>query len=115
MEQSIDIKEQLKKYLRQLAPHVREREAGQLLSACLVEVERLQDSLQKSASEGKAFKSYVHQRLDAMGVPNSVPESPHDKAGCRVGGRLDWVEERLEVPVSGNIQKQTRLDEDSHW
>lgn len=38
------------------------------------------------------FKAYVHQRLDKMGVPNSVPESEHDKAGCRIGGRLDWVE-----------------------
>lgn len=34
-----------------------------------------------------AFKSYVHQRLDAMGVP---PESEHE-----VGGRLDWVEKNL--------------------
>ena len=39
-----------------------------------------------------AFKSYVHQRLDEMGVPHSLPDSEHDKAGCRVGGRLDWVE-----------------------
>lgn len=41
------------------------------------------------------FKIYVHQRLDSMGVPHSVPESEHDKAGCRIGGRLDWVENEM--------------------
>jgi hypothetical protein len=45
--------------------------------------------------KNQAFKVYVHQRLDAMGVPHSVPESEHDKAGCRIGGRLDYVESDL--------------------
>lgn len=46
-------------------------------------------------TEQEACKKYVHQRLDAIGVPYSIPESEHDKAGCRVGGRLDWVESRI--------------------
>ncbi len=37
-----------------------------------------------------AFKKYVHDRLDAAGIP-SDPESPHKAAGCRIGGRLDLV------------------------
>ena len=41
------------------------------------------------------FKAYVHERLDKMGVPHSTPESEHDKARCRVGGRLDWVQDHL--------------------
>lgn len=41
-----------------------------------------------------AFKSYVHERLDAMGVPTHI-EGPHSAAGCRVGDRLDYVEAAL--------------------
>lgn len=36
------------------------------------------------------FKAYVHQRLDEAGVPVD-PDSPHKAAGCRIGGRLDFV------------------------
>ena len=42
----------------------------------------------------RAFKAYTHERLDAMGVPVEVP-SPHTDAGCRIGGRMDYVEQRL--------------------
>jgi hypothetical protein len=38
----------------------------------------------------RAFKAYVHKRLDEMGVP-ADPESPHKAEGCRIGGRLDEV------------------------
>lgn len=37
-----------------------------------------------------AFKAYVHQRLDAAGVP-ADPDSSHKAEGCRIGGRLDIV------------------------
>lgn len=36
------------------------------------------------------FKAYVHQRLDAAGVPVDPP-SEHREKGCRIGGRLDAV------------------------
>lgn len=49
---------------------------------------------QQPVQAQSAFKSYVHERLDAMGVPPFVA-SPHTDAGCRVGGRLDWIEQRL--------------------
>lgn len=52
-------------------------------------------SLRQQLAKSQVFKAYVHQRLDNMGVPHAIPESEHDKAGCRVSGRLDWVEKKL--------------------
>jgi len=50
---------------------VRSRDAG--------EVERV-----------RAFKAYVHQRLDAAGIATH-PEGSHSAAGCRIGDRLDII------------------------
>lgn len=36
------------------------------------------------------FKDWVHAYLDNKGVPKEVQDS-HLAAGCRIGGRLDWV------------------------
>jgi hypothetical protein len=76
----------------------------------------------------QAFKDYVHQRLDAMGVPHSVPESEHDKAGCRVGGRLDFVEasharvaelrrekEAVVVAAHGYMQELSAVKAERDW
>jgi hypothetical protein len=49
------------------------------------------DKLQK-------FKDYVHDRLDKMEVPVD-PESPHKAEGCRIGGRLDYVESKIQRPL----------------
>lgn len=38
----MNIKERLERHLRQLAPHVRERETGQVLTEALAEIGRLQ-------------------------------------------------------------------------
>jgi hypothetical protein len=38
----------------------------------------------------RAFKAYVHKRLDDAGVP-ADPPGPHRDAGCRIGQRLDLV------------------------
>lgn len=46
------------------------------------------------------FKAYTHQRLDELGAPESVPESPHTAAGCRVGGRFDWVRDLIAGEVA---------------
>jgi hypothetical protein len=40
------------------------------------------------------FKDYVHNRLDEMGIEKD-PESPHKKMGCRIGGRLDIIESKI--------------------
>ena len=36
----------------------------------------------------RAFKDYVHKRLDDAGIPTH-PNGYHSKAGCRIGDRLD--------------------------
>lgn len=53
-----------------------------VISAMTVQVENLQK-----------FKTYTHERLTLLGAPEANPRSPHTAAGCRVGGRFDWVEE----------------------
>jgi hypothetical protein len=52
----------------------------------------------------RGFKTYVHQRLDAAGVPVD-PDSPHKAAGCRIGGRLDWVLDPIRI-VAGKLKAQ---------
>ncbi|MGG6461441.1 hypothetical protein [Solilutibacter silvestris] len=57
-----------------------------------------------AVSDAAKFKTYVHDRLDAMGVPHTVP-GEHTDAGCRIGGRLDWIEQRIKTtgePVAWN-------------
>lgn len=41
------------------------------------------------------YKNYTHARMDKLGAPHEVPDSEHTKAGCRIGGRFDWVERRV--------------------
>lgn len=40
------------------------------------------------------YERYVHARLDALGVPHHPP-APRQPGDCRVGARLDWVEDQL--------------------
>lgn len=40
------------------------------------------------------FKDYVHKRLDDAGIPVD-PESTHKEHGCRIGGRLDFVFDKI--------------------
>lgn len=44
--------------------------------------------------QAKAFKDFMHRRLDSAGVPKEFPDGKHTKEGCRIGDRLDWVLER---------------------
>lgn len=39
----------------------------------------------------RAFKRYVHERLDAAGVPADPEPEENAKHGCRVEGRLNFV------------------------
>jgi isopentenyl phosphate kinase len=62
--------------------------------------------LQQELERLKKFKDYVHDRLDKMGVPVD-PESPHKAAGCRIGGRLDYVERlKNSKPVEKEDQEE---------
>lgn len=40
------------------------------------------------------FKEYVHLRLNGAGVPVDPP-GEHRDAGCRIGQRLQWVDDRM--------------------
>ena len=61
-------------------------------------IAELESALNKAAE----FKTYVHDRLDAMGIEKD-PESPHKEKGCRIGGRLDIIEkERAELQQKVN-------------
>lgn len=48
----------------------------------------------EEAEKLKAFKEYVHDRLDKMNIPTH-PEGEHSKAGCRIGDRLDIIESKF--------------------
>lgn len=54
-------------------------------------------ALKEQIKKLQDFKDYVHERLDKMGVPHTV-EGEHTDAGCRVGGRLDYVERFVVTP-----------------
>ncbi len=41
-----------------------------------------------------AFKKYVHDRLDAMGVPENPDPVGNKEHGCRIEGRLNWLLDR---------------------
>lgn len=58
-------------------------ESGMFPSELLAEYKKLKD-----------FKEYVHNRLDGMNIEKD-PESEHKEKGCRIGGRLDIVEAKL--------------------
>lgn len=57
-----------------------------------------------------AFKTFVHERLDKMGVPKEFPNGPHTKEGCRIGDRLDYVENVMIVGKSVKEIVDTNLE-----
>jgi len=54
----------------------------------LKELEAERDALAK-------FKSWVHDRLTANGVPEDPDPAKRELTGCRVGCRFEWLENRL--------------------
>lgn len=48
------------------------------------------DKLKEEVAKLQAFKDYVHQRLDEVGI-DKEPNGQHGKHGCRIGDRLDIV------------------------
>lgn len=45
----------------------------------------------------QAFKDYVHERLDKMGVPANPEPEQNEKTGCRIEGRLNYVEDLIKI------------------
>ena len=62
-----------------LATHMRITERQ--LKASTLEIERLE-----------AFKTYVHKRLDKMDVPHDPEPKSNAEHGCRIEGRLNYIE-----------------------
>jgi hypothetical protein len=65
----------------------------------------------------RAFKAYVHQRLDEAGVTVD-PDSPHKAEGCRIGGRLDEVfseRDALRARVAGLEHERDQLRGIAFW
>lgn len=58
----------------------------------------------------RAFKTYVHQRLDAIGVPADPEPEVNAKHGCRIEGRLNWLLNLLGPSVSLAAQLKTLAD-----
>lgn len=55
------------------------------------------------------FKAYVHKRLDYAGVPKEIDDA-HLKAGCRIGGRLDWFFQNYIKLQNSNQSGSTTYD-----
>ncbi len=62
-----------------------------------------------------AFKAWVHNYLDAKGIPHHPPGT-HGKEGCRIGDRMDYVFVRVALAarlaerlaeIAGLTQSQT--------
>lgn len=43
----------------------------------------------------RKFKEYVHQRLDALGIPVDPDPAKTTETGCRVGRRFDYLDAEL--------------------
>lgn len=67
-------------------------------------------SLREQLTKAKAFKEYVHRRLDDAGIPID-PDSPHKEHGCRIGGRLDFILEQL----AKERELRKELETDFNW
>lgn len=51
-------------------------------------------ALRERVEKASAFKRWVHEYLDAHGVPHHPPGT-HGAAGCRIGDRMDWLMAKL--------------------
>jgi hypothetical protein len=65
-----------------------------VLEQRLLEAQQDRDTMKTEKEKLQKFKDFVHQRLDAMGIPTN-PDGVHSAAGCRIGDRLDIVQEHV--------------------
>lgn len=56
------------------------------------------------------FKNYVHRRLDRIGIEKN-PNGKHSKKGCRIGDRLDIVEQTIKLDSLKKSRKDKRVVE----
>jgi seryl-tRNA synthetase len=43
----------------------------------------------------REFKRYVHAKLDEMGVPTDPEAEKNKETGCRIEGRLNYLEKQI--------------------
>lgn len=55
--------------------------------------------LQVAIRPKETFKAYVHRRLNGMGVPEDPEPEKNAKTGCRIEGRLNYLEKMIEPPI----------------
>jgi hypothetical protein len=48
-----------------------------------------------------SFKSYVHERMDQLGVPNDPDPKRTKETGCRIGSRFNYLEAKLDRLLAG--------------
>ena len=82
-------------YAHQLVKRLKDVRAGHGPDADFIDPLSLEaanyiNQLQSELAAARAFKAYVHKRLDEAGIATH-PDGPHSKEGCRVGDRLDIV------------------------
>ncbi len=70
--------------------------------------EQNKDALLLDAEVGRlqGFKSYVHGRLDQMGCPADPAPEATQEHGCRIEGRLNWVQEQAAKLESCQVAAQ---------
>ncbi len=76
----------------------RVKQLESLLREANLNLHRVLDQLTAAkdrARAGQRFKDFVHRRFDEIGVPKEFPCGKHTLEGCRVGDRIDWIENHL--------------------
>jgi hypothetical protein len=61
----------------------------------------------------REFKKYVHERLDKMGVPSDPEPEKNKEHGCRIEGRLNWIDgklEKLDTMIQSAIETDLKTD-----
>lgn len=53
-------------------------------------------ALQQENEKLRKFKQYVHSRLDDMGIPADPEPEKNAKHGCRIEGRLNFIQKKTE-------------------
>lgn len=60
----------------------------------------MEDFQEQELRKLRDFKGYVHNKLDVMGVPTNPEPKRNAATGCRIEGRLNYLEKMIVPPVS---------------
>lgn len=70
---------------------------GSRLTTCEEALRKMKELYgnQQELDKLRKFKTYVHDRLDKMGIPEDPEAEVNAKTGCRIEGRLNFIEKKL--------------------